>query len=54
MGRFGYFPEWGELDGSIIGPGMQRIWTGEATPEDALPEICEQVDAFLKEYGYPK
>ncbi len=54
VGRFGYFPEWGELDGSIIGPGIQRIWTGEATPEEALPEICEQVDAFLKEYGYPK
>lgn len=54
VGRFGYFPEWGELDGSIIGPGMQRIWAGEATPEEALPEICAQVDAFLAEHGYPK
>ena len=54
VGRFGYFPEWGELDGSIIGPGMQRIWAGEATPEQAVPEICKQVDAFLKEHGYPK
>ncbi len=54
VGRFGYFPEWGELDGSIIGPGMQRIWAGEATPEEALPQICEQVNAFLKEHGYPK
>ena len=54
VGRFGYFPEWGELDGSIIGPGMQRIWAGEATPEEVLPEICAQVDAFLAENGYPK
>ncbi|MBC8249314.1 MAG: sugar ABC transporter substrate-binding protein [Anaerolineales bacterium] len=54
VGNFGYFPEWGELDGSILGPGMQRIWAGEATPEEALPEICKQVDAFLKEQGYPK
>ena len=54
VGRFGYFPEWGELDGSVISPGMQRIWSGEATPEEALPEICAQVDAFLAENGYPK
>jgi len=54
VGNFGYFPEWDELDGSIISPGMQRIWAGEATPEQALPEICKQVDAFLKEHGYPK
>lgn len=54
VGRFGYFPEWGELDGSIISPGLQRVWAGEATPEEAVPEICEQVNAFLAENGYPK
>jgi len=54
IGSFGYFPEWGELDGSIIGPGLQQIWAGERTPEDVLPEICEQVNAFLAENGYPK
>ena len=27
---------------------------GEATPEEALPDICAQVDAFLAENGYPK
>ncbi len=54
VGAFGYFPEWGELDGSILGPGLQAIWTGEATPEEALPDICAQVDAFLAENGYPK
>ncbi len=54
VGRFGYFPEWGELNGSIILPGMQRIWAGEGTPEEVLPEICAEVDAFLQERGYPK
>jgi multiple sugar transport system substrate-binding protein len=54
IGRFGYFPEWGELDGSIISPGLQRIWSGEATVEEALPQICAEVDAFLADNGYPK
>jgi len=54
VGRFGYFAEWGELDGSIISPGMQKVWAGEATPEEAVAEICQQVDAFLAEQGYPK
>ena len=54
IGGFGYFPEWDELDGSIISPGMQKIWVGEAKPEDVLPELCKQVDQFLKDKGYPK
>lgn len=54
VGGFGYFPEWGELDGSILGPGLELIWSGEATAADALPALCEQVDAFLASYGYPK
>lgn len=54
VGNFGYFPEWDELDGSIITPGMQRIWSGEATPEEVVPQICKEVDAFLASNGYPK
>ena len=54
VGRFGYFPEWGELNGSIISPGLQRIWSGEATPEEVLPQVCEEVNAFLADNGYPK
>lgn len=54
VGGFGYFPEWGELSGSIIGPGLDRIWAGEAEPASALAEICAQVDQFLAERGYPK
>ena len=54
VGRFGYFPEWGELSGSVISPQLERIWSGEATPEEVLPELCEAVDAFLAENGFPK
>jgi multiple sugar transport system substrate-binding protein len=54
VGGFGYFPEWGELDGSILGPGLELIWAGEAAAADALPALCQQVDAFLASYGYPK
>lgn len=54
VGRFGYFPEWGELDGSVIGPALQRIWAGEATPAEVLPGLCDQVNAFLADRGYPK
>jgi multiple sugar transport system substrate-binding protein len=54
IGGFGYFPEWGELDGSLLGPGLELIWSGEATAADALPALCQQVDAFLASYGYPK
>ena len=54
VGRFGYFPEWDELSGTIIEPAMQRIWAGEATPEEVVPALCEQVDAYLKDKGFPK
>ena len=54
VGRFGYFPEWNEIEGSIITAELQRVWAGEAQPEDVLPEICSQVDAQLEELGYPK
>ncbi len=54
VGHFGYFSEWGELSGSIVDPGMQRVWAGEVSAQEAVAEICEQVDAFLAEQGYPK
>ena len=54
VGGFGYFPEWGELEGSIINPGLDLIWTGEATPAEELPALCEQVNQFLADNGYPK
>ena len=54
VGGFGYFPEWDELWGSVISPGLDRIWIGEATPEEGLTALCGQVDQFLKDKGYPK
>ena len=54
VGGFGYFPEWDELDSSVISPALQKIWAGEATPEQALPDLCKQVDQFLKDKGFPK
>jgi multiple sugar transport system substrate-binding protein len=54
VGRIGYFPEWNELSGSIIDPALQQIWAGEATPEEVLPALCEQVNTFLADNGYPK
>ncbi|MGQ9489990.1 MAG: ABC transporter substrate-binding protein [Anaerolineae bacterium] len=54
VGGFGYFPEWDELDSSVIGPALQRIWAGEADPAQLLPEMCKQVDQFLKDKGFPK
>lgn len=54
VGRFGYFPEWDELNGTLVDPVMQRIWAGEAAPDEVIPGICEQVDAYLKDKGFPK
>jgi len=54
VGRAGLFPEWNELNGTIIGPGMATIWSGEATVEDAVASICESADAFLADNGYPR
>jgi multiple sugar transport system substrate-binding protein len=54
VGRFGYFPDWDELAGSIIDAGLQKVWAGEQKAEEALPAICQQVDSFLKDKGYPK
>ena len=54
VGGFGYFPEWDELESSVITPALQKIWAGEVKPEQALPELCKLVDQFLKDKGFPK
>ncbi len=54
VGGFGYFSEWDELDSSVISPALQKIWAGEVQPEQALPDLCKQMDQFLKDKGYPK
>ncbi|MBV7338937.1 sugar ABC transporter substrate-binding protein [Chloroflexi bacterium TSY] len=53
-GRTGYFAEWRELSGSILSPALDSIWAGEAAPADVLSGLCEQVDAFLADNGFPK
>ncbi len=54
VGGFGYFPEWDELDSSVISPNLQRIWAGEATAAEVLPELCQQANQFLADKGFPK
>ena len=54
VGAFGYFPDWDELNSSIIAPGLDKVWTGATTPDKGLADICTQVDQFLKDKGYPK
>jgi len=54
VGGFGYFPEWDELDSSVISPNLQRIWAGEAPPDEVLPQLCQQMTQFLQVKGYPK
>jgi multiple sugar transport system substrate-binding protein len=48
------FPEWAELDGNIIEPGLQKVWAGEQTVSQAVPPLVQQVDVYLKQKGYPK
>jgi multiple sugar transport system substrate-binding protein len=54
VGRLGYFAHWNELAGTIISPNLERIWAGEAPVEATLTDICQQVDAYLAEHGYPQ
>ncbi len=47
-------PQWDELSGSIIEPQLDRLWAGEATPQQVVPELCKAVNQFLVTNGYPK
>lgn len=53
-GGFAYFPQWDELSGSIMSPQLERLWAGEAAPAEVVPGLCEAVNAFLANNGYPK
>lgn len=54
VGRFGYFPEWGYLNGNLVAPHIDKIWIGEMTPAEAAAAICEGVDQFLADEGFPR
>lgn len=47
VGRAGLFPEWNEINGTIIGPQLQLIWAGEAEVQATLDGICAEVDEFI-------
>lgn len=51
---FGDFPEFSELNDLIIEPNLQLIWSGQATVEQTIPEVCQRVNEFLKQNGYPR
>jgi multiple sugar transport system substrate-binding protein len=38
---------WDELSGTITGPGLEKVWALEQTPAEAVPGICEKVNAYL-------
>jgi len=50
----GWFPEWNELNSTLISPVLTSIWAGEAKPADVLPGLCENVDKYLADHGYKK
>jgi multiple sugar transport system substrate-binding protein len=43
----GFFAEWNDINGTIIGPALTEIWAGEAAPADILPGVCDQIDQAL-------
>jgi multiple sugar transport system substrate-binding protein len=47
----GFFGNWNDIDGTIIGPALTSIWSGEAAPADILPGVCADIDAYLAENG---
>jgi ABC-type glycerol-3-phosphate transport system substrate-binding protein len=50
-GTYGYFGNWNDINGTIIGPAMTTIWAGEAAPGDVLSGVCADVDAYLAANG---
>ncbi len=54
IGGFGYFPEWGEIEGSIYFPMFDLIGAGEGSVEQIAADTCAGIDAFLAENGYPR
>lgn len=48
------FPEFQELSQKIIEPALQKVWSGELSVSAAVPPLSAQINAYLKEKGYPK
>ncbi len=54
VGRFGYFPEYGLMNGTHVSPFVDQVWTGDLTPQEAVEAICAGVDQFLDDEGFPR
>jgi len=52
--NYGWFPEYNELNSTIISPVLNSIWAGEAKPADVLPGMCDSVNKYLSDHGYKK
>jgi multiple sugar transport system substrate-binding protein len=48
------FNEFDTLNTTIITPGLEKIWIGEASPEQGVADLCKQLNDVLKQAGYPK
>jgi len=51
IGRSGYFPNWGPLNGKMISPNLSRIWSGTDSVEPVLQQTCKDVNNFLQSKG---
>lgn len=41
------FPDWREIESTLVTPALDLVWNGEQTAEQALGAIAAQVQAFL-------
>lgn len=51
IGRSGYFPNWGPLNGKVLAPNLDRIWSGTEQVEQVLQQTCGEVNEFLQSNG---
>ena len=54
VGGFGYFPEWDELEGTIINPTLDQIWAGEVKAAEALPAALQAGGSVPEGQGIPE
>jgi ABC-type glycerol-3-phosphate transport system substrate-binding protein len=48
------FDEWVYVDDTIITPNLEKIWNGEGEIEATITQLCDELNAFLQQKGYPK
>ena len=51
---WGMFPEFAEMMDTLVVPNLDLIWVGDKTADEIVPLMCQEIDEFLEEYGYPK